>query len=210
MRRRLTRVALQILAGVTLMGLTVNPSKANQSVANESERYDPVADPAAVVKLGHARFTVLTPEMIRMEWVADGKFEDHASIVFLNRKLPVPKFEQGSFQAGRGVGLTIRTSALTLHYATLIAGDKFTADNLSVTLHVDGKEITWKPFMPDTGNLSGTIDTLDGVRGSNIKLEPGLISRDGWVLVDDTNRPLFDSDDFSFAQGEKSPWPWVV
>jgi hypothetical protein len=27
-----------------------------------------------------------------MEWAADGKFEDHASLVFLNRKLPVPEF----------------------------------------------------------------------------------------------------------------------
>jgi hypothetical protein len=54
---------------------------------------DPVADPKAVVTFGNARFTVLTPELIRMEWAADGKFEDHASFVFLNRRLPVPKFE---------------------------------------------------------------------------------------------------------------------
>ena len=53
---------------------------------------DPVADPRAVVVLGNARFTVLTPELIRMEWAADGKFEDHASFVFINRRLPVPKF----------------------------------------------------------------------------------------------------------------------
>ena len=44
--------------------------------------------------VGNARFTVLTPELIRMEWAADGKFEDHASFVFINRRLPVPKFEQ--------------------------------------------------------------------------------------------------------------------
>ena len=53
---------------------------------------NPVADPRAVVVIGNARFTVLTPEMIRMEWAADGKFEDHASFVFINRRLPVPKF----------------------------------------------------------------------------------------------------------------------
>src|ERR1035441_413093 len=41
------------------------------------EGYDnPVADPRAMVTLGHARFTVLTPRMIRMEWVADGKVEE--------------------------------------------------------------------------------------------------------------------------------------
>src|ERR1035437_7456800 len=37
---------------------------------------NPVADPKAVVPIGNARFPVLTPEMIRMEWAADGKFED--------------------------------------------------------------------------------------------------------------------------------------
>ena len=28
--------------------------------------------------------------------------------------------------------------------------------------------------------------------------------------MDDSTRPLFDSDDFSFRQGENSPWPWVM
>ncbi len=43
-----------------------------------------------------------------------------------------------------------------------------------------------------------------------MKLEPGLISRDGWTLVDDSARPLFDSADFSFRAGEQSAWPWVI
>ena len=61
---------------------------------------NPVADPRAVVVIGNARFTVLTPEMIRMEWAADGKFEDHASFVFINRRLPVPKFDWGEVSTG--------------------------------------------------------------------------------------------------------------
>src|SRR5216684_1253072 len=73
---------------------------------------DPVADPRAVVTLGKARFTVLAPELIRMEWAADGRFEDHASFVFLNRRLPVPRFEKTiSDDKSR---LTIKTAALTL------------------------------------------------------------------------------------------------
>ena len=51
--------------------------------------------------LGNARFTVLTPQLIRMEWAADGKFEDHASLVFLNRKLPVPKFTSAIKEDGQ-------------------------------------------------------------------------------------------------------------
>ena len=34
---------------------------------------DPVANPSAVVRQGNARFTVLTPEMIRVEYSPSGK-----------------------------------------------------------------------------------------------------------------------------------------
>ena len=53
----------------------------------------PVADPSAVVRNGNARFTVLTPQMIRMEWATNGVFDDRASFVFLNRRLAVPTFK---------------------------------------------------------------------------------------------------------------------
>ena len=170
---------------------------------------DPVANPEAVVTLGHARFTVLTPQMIRMEWSAAGKFEDHASFVFINRRLPVPAFSHRLSADGKQ--LTIRTDALTLTYAP--AGDgSFTADDLSIALTVDGKPVVWHPGMDDPENLLGTTRTLDGARGDKTK-EPigqGLISRSGWALVDDSTRPLFDSADFRFLEGEKSPWPWVM
>jgi Glycosyl hydrolases family 31 TIM-barrel domain/Domain of unknown function (DUF5110)/Glycosyl hydrolase family 31 C-terminal domain len=170
---------------------------------------NPVADPKAVVVVGHARFTVLTPQLIRMEWSADGKFEDHASFVFLNRRLPVPKFEKTV--TGSDQKLTITTSALTLSYSPSADGP-FTADNLSISLTVDGKPVVWHPGLADPENLQGTTRTLDGARGNQTKepIGPGLVSRSGWALVDDSTRPLFDSDDFRFLQGEKSPWPWAM
>jgi alpha-glucosidase len=76
-------------------------------------------------------------------------------------------------------------------------------------LNLGEKKIVWKPGTEDAGNLLGTARTLDTVRGS-VKLEPGLISRDGWTVIDDSNRALFDSTDFAFTQGEQSPWPWVI
>jgi len=170
---------------------------------------DPVADPKAVVTLGQARFTVLTPQMIRMEWAADGKFENHASFVFLNRHMPVPKFEKTLADGGRQ--LTVKTSALTLTY-TPSADGRFTPQDLQIQLAVEGKPVTWHPGMDDPENLQGTTRTLDGALGGKTQ-EPmgqGLVSRSGWVLVDDSTRPLFDSSDFSFKEGEKSPWPWVI
>jgi hypothetical protein len=185
---------------------------------------NPVADPKAEVVVGHARFTVLTPQLIRMEWSADGKFEDHASLVFINRRLPVAKFTaRGTLATCLGEcssNYIIKTDALTLTY-TLIAHAKdssepadigFTAHNLSITLTVDGKQVVWHPGDTDSGNLMGTTRTLDGALGSKTQ-EPigqGLISRSGWTLVDDSTRPLFDSTDFQFLEGEKSPWPWAM
>jgi alpha-glucosidase (family GH31 glycosyl hydrolase) len=170
--------------------------------------YDPVADPRAVVTTGRARFTILTPQLIRMEWAADGKFEDHASLVFLNRRLPVPEFTNVS--APDGGPTVIQTSALKLVYSPGNSDGKLGPENLAITFSLNGKEIVWKPGTADTGNLLGTTRTLDRVQGSDVQLEPGLISRDGWTVVDDSTRQLFDSDDFSFTAGERSPWPWVT
>ena len=120
---------------------------------------NPVADPKAVVTLGKARFTVLTPELIRMEWAADGKFEDHASFVFLNRRMPVPKFSHKVGTDGRE--LTIQTDAVSLTYMPDADG-KFTPDNLKIELTVDGKPVVWHPGDSDPENLQGTTRTLDG------------------------------------------------
>ncbi len=202
------------LALLPLLAFSLTPSLQSQTTTQMPEAtYSPIANPKAVVIEGHARFTVLTPQLIRIEWAADGKFEDHPSFVFLNRRLPVPKFTQLYEQAGAAKQLTIKTDALTLTYRPGASNDgKFTPDNLTITLQLDGKPVTWHPGMPDTGNLLGTTRTLDGALGGKTK-EPmgeGLISRDGWALVDDSTRPLFDSDNFTFAQGEKSEWPWVM
>jgi alpha-glucosidase len=170
---------------------------------------DPVANPMAEVVVGKARFTVLTPQLIRMEWAADGKFEDHASLVFINRYMPVPKFSKKLSDDGET--LALKTSDLTLSYSAKADGG-FTPENLSIALTVDGKSVVWHPGLKDPENLQGTTRTLDGALGSKTEesINQGLVSRSGWALVDDSTRPLFDSADFRFLQGEKSPWPWVM
>jgi len=47
--------------------------------------------------------------------------------------------------------------------------------------------------MPSTGNLGGTLRTLDGVKGP-VPLGDGILSRDGWYLLDDSKSPLFSGD----------------
>ena len=123
-----------------------------------ADKYNPVADPASVVVCGNARFTVLTDRMLRMEWVEDGMFEDHASLAIVNRRLPVPAFK--TITHGRGV--EIRTGALTLTYS---GEGQFTKDNLSVSFRMNGRRVTWHPGDDESGNLLGTMRTLDRFRG---------------------------------------------
>lgn len=166
-----------------------------------AQDYDPIANPDAIIESGDARFTVLTPRVIRMEWTADGTFEDHASLAFVNRNLPIPKFKTKS----KSGWLTITTKEVELKYKE--GSGKFASDNLTITFEVEGKSKTWKPGLKNTGNLFGTRRTLDGFDGEimqwsgkvPISLQPGILSTDGWVLVDDSERPLFDNSD----------WAWV-
>ncbi len=164
---------------------------------------DPVADPRAVVVQGDARFTVLTPQLIRMEWSGDAKFVDSPSLVFINRRLPVPPYK---FYDDKG-WLVIQTGKLTLRYRK--DSGEFDKNNLVVSFQLDGQTVVWRPGVKDTANLYGTIRTLDGVKGAT-QLDPGLLSRAGWVLVDDSRRPLFDESSWKWAMNrpnhEKQDW----
>lgn len=144
----------------------------------------PVADPDACVVAGNARFTVLTSRMIRMEYAKNGRFVDQASQVFWYRQQPAPTYKVRR-KNGR---LQITTDHLQLSY---IDGEPFSAKTLTITL----KELdtVWHYGQKDEGNLLGTTRTLDQVSGAT-KLEPGLISRDGWTVVDDSASLLFTPD----------------
>lgn len=50
-------------------------------------RHNPVANPEAVVTEGTVRFTVLTPEMIRIEYSPSEKFEDRATFTLASLKI---------------------------------------------------------------------------------------------------------------------------
>ena len=153
----------------------------------------PRARAEACVQAGNARFTVLTDRLIRMEWSADGVFEDRASLTFVNRDLPVPAFKVS--RSSRRV--IIRTAALTLTYRP--DGKAFSEANLKAEFSLNGRKVVWVPGMEDTGNLMGTARTLDQADGRKLGkgnvLEKGILSRDGWTVVDDSKNHLFEVKD---------------
>lgn len=181
--RHTVRLALALLGCLVAARVEARP-----------EAFQGAADPKATVVVGRARFTVLTPRLVRLEWAPGGRFEDRPSLVFVNRRLPV-----APFTVRRDGGWTVvDTGALRLRYRPRGTG-AFTAETLAIDLTVGDRPVTWRPGTSETGNLRGTTRTLDGVKGAT-SLEPGLVSRDGWVVVDDSARPLFDD----------SEWPWAL
>ncbi len=168
--------------------------------------YNPKARTTSVVHFGKARFTVLTERMIRMEYGGEDAFEDRASLAVVNRHMPAVTFSVNE----DGKTLTIKTSKLTLTYKD--NGRVFSKSNLSIDFKIKGGVKNWKPGMKNNGNLGGTIRTLDGMNGwrkvnwktgkfsSPIKPGDGLLSRDGWAVVDDSDNIMLDSTKDAFPE----------
>ena len=124
------------------------------------------ANPSAVINVTNARFTVLTTNLIRMEYDSSNKFEDRASMAIVNRYFStVPSFTQSVTNGN----LTIKTDDLTLTYKI---GQAFAADTLLITGNVDGFTFNYvtsgNPSLDNSnsGNLFGTIRSLDEINGA--------------------------------------------
>ena len=177
----------------------------------QAQENNPVADPQAVVQEGGARFTVLTPEMIRIQYSIQQKFEDRATFAIVNRRLPVPQF---TTERADGY-LVLKTSALTLRYkigSELRAGQT-DSEALTITLQLNGRPVVWYPGKDDALNLKGTTRTLDGQIGDNKRqeMENGLLSRAGWSIIDESPRTRRGDGSTTFAfEGQVDGIEWVA
>ena len=163
----------------------------------EPLNYHPEASSDAIVLAGKARFTVLTPRLVRMEWVEDASFEDRATLGVVNRNLDVPEFSVKKSKSK----VVIKTSGLTLSYT---GQEKFSSENLSVSFTMADpsakkgiRTVTWTPGMDDYANLLGTVRTLDKFDGTQTRepYDKGVLSRDGWAILDESDRHVFTSVD---------------
>lgn len=126
-----------------------------------------------------ARITVVTPDCVRLEYQSGGQFIDAPSMFAVGRQA----LDAGATMADDGGTYTIETPRLTLRYTP--DGQPFSASNLLVSIRGGRAPITWTPASKQTDNLGGTINTLDQVKGP-VGLEEGILSRDGWYLIDDS------------------------
>lgn len=144
----------------------------------------PVAEKANVVAGEKYRFTVLTPNLLRLEYAPNGVFEDRASQVAFFRDFP-----KCDFTVAREEGiLTLSTDALMLRYRE---NAEFAEDTLSVKLLIEPAS-TWR-YGEEFEDLGGTVRTLDRVDGE-CPLERGVCSRNGFSVLDDSNSLLLNED----------------
>jgi len=146
----------------------------------------PVADPAAVVRGETFRITVLTDGLLRLEYAQDGRFEDRASAFAVVRDLPVPRYRviDGPHH------LEILTDRVHLVYDR----EPFSTSGLSIQVrgNISSYHSVWRFGEPIDG-LGGTARTLDNADGA-VPLEPGVISRWGYAVLDDSRTVVLDDD----------------
>lgn len=147
------------------------------------------------------RIGILTDRLVRFEWSDDGVFVDDATPFAIDRWFDPPPF---TVRKGREGSVSIETDQLVIDYD----GKAFSREGLSVHLKRSASaDATWHYGDRQCGNLGGTTRTLDQVNGS-VKLDPGLIAKDGWALIDDSRTDLIRRADR--VAGEDNPFgTWV-
>ncbi len=177
------------------------------------------APPAAATEVVYdrgARFEILTPTLIRLEFAPDGKFEDGPTLTAINRRFGDVRFRT-RVEGGERV---ISTDRVTLRWRRDVPG--FTPASLSIRVKVGRRGVTRArprfagppgpaPTPPSpplrtqapptpapntgprlSGNLGGWARGLDDQR-QPVPLRDGLLTREGWYLLDDSRSPILTS-----------------
>ncbi len=163
------------------------------------------------VVAGNARFQFLTASLVRMEYSPTGHFIDAPTAVVQQRDW-APLTVRTRRQDG---WLVASSGAVTLRYR--LDSGPFTAANLEVSWqNGSGRAHLWHPGDHDTQNLGGLPYSLDNVSNDNLppgrserdtpvndlipgidlvlpEAQPGLLSRAGYALIDDSETPVWNA-----------------
>ena len=149
--------------------------------------FSAVAQPSGnPLVFGENRLTLITPTLFRLEFAHDGKFIDDPTIFAYDRSnlLPADRFEVRALGGDR---YEITTEALRIVYEH--DGFPFGLHNFAAYYKLNGKEKKFTNRCIFRNNLGGPVETLDRVTGE-IPMQDGLLSRDGWYVIDDERSDL--------------------
>ncbi|HKQ97185.1 MAG TPA: TIM-barrel domain-containing protein, partial [Candidatus Polarisedimenticolia bacterium] len=207
MNRRAARAGA-LLAAAILPGLTACKGGA-----------PPTHEAPGVVRAGHARFTVITPECIRIEYSAEDRFIDAPSMLAADRVEPSRKLvDLGEPRAvvpsaprfrveHQGRTTLIDTGRIRLFW--LDDGAPPGRANLRALIAGGEAPIEWSPGAKSARNLGGALRGLGAARG-RVDLGEGLLSRDGFYLLDDSKGPLLTRGGWVEARPADSGTDWYL
>lgn len=133
------------------------------------------------------RITLMTDCLVRLEYVEDGCFEDAPTQTVLTREFPPVEYTLSR----KGDTLIITTSRMTIQYDER----PFSASGLTISLHggVTSHAGDWH-YGDRVKNLKGTARTLDTIDGDRVTLNDGVLSTEGYAVMDDSGSLLLQSD----------------
>ena len=147
----------------------------------------PAMSPTTTLQGEHWRIGLITESLIRLEWSDSGEFEDRATLMAVDRVF-LPSGAVDYTTGERDGMLVVETPALRLTYDR----KPFSKEGLTIVVKgvPDSQFNTWHYGDDPKGNLGGTARTLDEADGA-IPLGQGVISRDGWAVLDDSASNVF-------------------
>lgn len=139
----------------------------------------PQALPENCVTGQHYRITLLTEQLVRFEYNEQGRFENRPTQIVMNRDFPPVAFTVDHTSEG----LVIRTSCLRITYNEKM----FSPNGLSVALlgYESAHTGNWY-YGDEIHDLKGTARTLDTVDGDRVDMSHGLVSTEGYAILDDS------------------------
>ena len=170
----------KVLALLVLLAASALPGFTQETIAAAV----PATGQTGIETMGDARFTVISPTLVRLEQGPEGAFIDAPSWFAANRQARCQTYVVKK----DGAAFSFDTGKMKLTYTP--NGKPFGPDNLKIEL-TGGP--AWAPGMQNKGNLGGTIRTLDGWTNPG-SLGEGVLSTDGWYLLDDSNSHLIVND----------------
>ncbi|MDE6950661.1 MAG: glycoside hydrolase family 31 protein [Lachnospiraceae bacterium] len=136
------------------------------------------------------RISVLTEGLLRLEYSESGHFVDSPTQIVWDREFPTPEFSVKETEQN----IEITTKRLHLRYNRR----EFSTFGLSVTVTGGGIWHCGEEFE----TLGGTARTLDSVNGG-CPLEQGVLSKNGFAVLDDSGSLLLGEDFFAHARKER-------
>lgn len=135
----------------------------------------------------HYRITLLTEKLVRFEYNSQDRFEDRPTQIVMNRNFPAVSYTVEHTTSG----IVVRTDRLRIVYDE----KPFSPNGLSVALVGYENAHTGNWYYGDAvHDLKGTARTLDTVDGDNVELGHGLISTEGYAVLDDSESLALQDD----------------